>query len=163
MPEVLTKPKIDPSIVQLNTLHPLIRKDAIAAYKEAVRLTPNGVHPVINEGLRSFARSNQLYAQGRTKPGPIVTNAKAGQSLHNFALAVDFFLLINGKDVWTVEDNWMIVVKCFKDKGFTWGGDFKGRFKDFPHLEKTNGLTWKQCLAKYNRKDFIPGTTYINI
>ena len=38
-------------------------------------------------GLRTYAESDALYAQGRTKPGKIVTNAKAGQSYHNFGLA----------------------------------------------------------------------------
>lgn len=41
-------------------------------------------------GYRSVEEQNGLFAQGRTKPGKIVTNAKGGQSLHNFGCAVDF-------------------------------------------------------------------------
>lgn len=44
---------------------------------------------MVTEGYRSGARQDQLYAQGRTRPGEIVTNAKAGQSAHNYGLAVD--------------------------------------------------------------------------
>jgi peptidoglycan L-alanyl-D-glutamate endopeptidase CwlK len=40
-------------------------------------------------GVRTVAEQDALYAQGRTKPGKIVTNAKGGQSAHNFGLAVD--------------------------------------------------------------------------
>jgi hypothetical protein len=40
-------------------------------------------------GTRTFAEQAKLYFQGRTTPGPIVTNAPAGSSLHNFGCAVD--------------------------------------------------------------------------
>lgn len=136
---ITSKIIVDPSIERLNHLHPLIRESAITAYKEAVKKTPVGVHPFINETFRSYQRSNELYAQGRTKPGPIVTNAKGGYSWHNFRLAIDFYLLIKGKAVWSVDKNWLIVVDCFKKQGFTWGGDWKS-FKDYPHFEKTGKL-----------------------
>ena len=42
---------------------------------------------------RSFDEQNHLYAQGRTKPGKIVTYAKGGQSYHNFGLAFENKLL----------------------------------------------------------------------
>ena len=43
----------------------------------------------ITSGFRSVADQNTLYAQGRTQPGNIVTNARGGRSLHNYGLAVD--------------------------------------------------------------------------
>lgn len=150
------------SIQRLQLLHPAIRDKAIDAYNYAVKKTPVGVHPYVTETLRSFDRSAELYAQGRTKPGYIVTNAKAGQSLHNYGFALDFMLQINGKDSWVVDTNWMVVVNIFKAAGFAWGGNFKS-IKDFPHLEMSEGLTWKQMLAKYNNKEFIEGTDYIKI
>jgi hypothetical protein len=45
----------------------------------------------------------------------------------------------------------------------TWGGDFAGSFKDYPHLEMKFGMTTQQSLDKYNAGDFIAGTHYINI
>lgn len=150
------------SLQRLAQLHPAIRQDAIDAYNEAVRTTPVGVHPYITQTVRSFKESDDLYQQGRTKPGQIVTNAKAGQSLHNYGLALDFCLQINGKMVWDQKTpNWMIVVNCFKKRGFSWGGDW--RFKDYPHLQKTNGYKWQQLLALYKQNRFIPGETYINL
>jgi peptidoglycan L-alanyl-D-glutamate endopeptidase CwlK len=154
---------MDSSLAQIQTLHPKIRQAALDAYSESVKETPVGVHPVITQGLRSFAESDKLYAQGRTTPGSIVSNAKAGQSWHNYGLALDFVNLVNGKENWNVDSNWMKVVNIFKSHGFTWGGDFPGSFKDYPHFEMKLGLTLSQVLAKYNNKDFIEGTNYINI
>jgi len=149
------------SMARLQELHPSIRQSAIDAYTEACKITPVGVHPFITETFRSFERSNELYAQGRTKPGKIVSNAKAGQSYHNYGCAIDYCLQINGKVSWVVDANWIKVANVFKKHGFKWGGDWK--FKDYPHVEKTNGYTWKQLLAKHNSKDFIPGNKYVNV
>lgn len=43
----------------------------------------------VTQGVRTWAEQNELYAQGRTAPGDIVTNAKGGESAHNFGYAVD--------------------------------------------------------------------------
>src|SRR5690606_22511724 len=48
-------------------------------------------------GHRTWAEQDALYAQGRTKPGSIVTNAKGGQSNHNFGIAMDFGVFKDGK------------------------------------------------------------------
>lgn len=151
------------SIDQINTLHPKLRPIALQAYNEAVQATPAGVHPIITQGYRTFEESDKLYAQGRTTSGEIVSNAKAGSSLHNYALAVDFALVIDGKTVWDEKHpSWKIVVDTFKKHNFEWGGDWHS-IKDYPHLQLTFGHTWQQLLVKHNAKDFIPGTEYVNI
>lgn len=150
------------SLNRLKLLHPLVRQSAIDAYLKACKITPKGVHPFITETYRSFERSDELYAQGRTKPGNIVTNAKAGNSLHNYSLAIDFTLVINGKTSWKVDENWMKVVKCFEEEGWSWGGKFNS-IKDYPHFEKKLGLTLSQIKAKYKINDFIEGGKYINV
>lgn len=150
------------SLERLQQLHPKIRDKAIDAYNEAVKVTPVGVHPYITQTMRTFAESDNLYAQGRTKQGSIVTNAKAGQSYHNYGLALDFMLIINGKDSWTIDHNWMVVVNIFKAHGFVWGGDFKS-ILDQPHFEMTFGNNWRTLLSKHNAKDFISGTEFVNI
>jgi len=43
----------------------------------------------VTDGLRSRARQAELYAQGRTTPGEIVTYSKPGQSAHQWGLAAD--------------------------------------------------------------------------
>ncbi|MFD0710652.1 M15 family metallopeptidase [Paenibacillus sp. GCM10027626] len=107
-----------------------------------------GVPILIAQGYRSIAEQDALYAQGRTKPGSIVTNARGGYSNHNFGLAVDFALLLpDGKNVsWTVNNDWMTVVGIAKQLGFAWGGDWTS-FKDYPHFEMLFGLTTVQLRA----------------
>jgi len=135
------------SIERLNQLHPAIRQKALDAYAEAVAKTPQGVHPLITQTLRTFAESDALYAQGRTKKGSIVTNASAGQSYHNYGLALDFCLVIDGKTSWVIDKNWLLVISIFKKHGFVSGNDFKS-IKDAPHFEMTFGNHWKTLLAK---------------
>ena len=72
------------SIQRLNQLHPRVREIALQAYNEAVKATPVGVHPFITQTLRTFEESDSLYAQGRTAPGEIVTNAKGGNPITKF-------------------------------------------------------------------------------
>lgn len=151
------------STEKLELLHPKIREAAKQAYAEAVGATPLNVHPVIDQTYRTFEESDKLYQQGRTTPGVIVSNSQAGQSYHNYSLALDFHLQVDGKDVWAVDKNWMIVVNIFKKHGFSWGGDFSGSFKDYPHLENKLGHNWRELLALHKAGDFIEGTEYVNI
>lgn len=162
------------SINILQGLHPGVRDRALAAYYEAVKATPVGVHPFITEGYRSFERSDELYKLGRTvvnpdgksksKPmGNIVSFAKAGQSYHNYFLAFDFVLLVNGKMDWTVNHNWMVVVNIFKAHGFKSGLDFSKKKRDPPHLEMSFGYSVGQLLAKYKAKQFIPNTNFLQL
>lgn len=48
-----------------------------------------GLTARIISGTRTFDEQNKLYAQGRTSPGNVVTNARAGYSNHNFGIAWD--------------------------------------------------------------------------
>lgn len=121
-----------------------------AAYALIDRCYKRGVNVIITQGLRTVAEQDALYAQGRTKPGLIVTNARGGYSNHNFGVAIDFALLMpDGRTVtWdTLRDgdcdslpDWSEVVDEAKKLGFTWGGDWRS-FKDLPHLEMTFGLS----------------------
>jgi len=150
------------SIDQLQLLHPKLRDIATKAYYEAVKATPALVHPFIDQTYRTFAESDAIYAQGRTTPGEIVSNAKGGQSWHNHGLALDFHLQIDGKDSWDVDNNWMTVVNIFKSHGFNWGGEFAGSFKDYPHLEYKFGQTLSGLLELHNEGKFIDGTQYVD-
>lgn len=100
------------------------------------KMHAEGIYICVAQGYRSFAEQDALYAQGRTKPGQIVTNARGGQSNHNYGVAVDLCLYTkDGKDViWTTTGDFQKVVKAMKAEGFKWGGDWHG-FKDYPHFE----------------------------
>lgn len=146
----------------LNTLHPKFRPTAIAAWTEAQAAMPANIKIIVIQGLRSMAESDALYAQGRTAPGEIVTNAPGGSSYHNYGLAFDFAMVTNGKDDNAVGPHWMQVVAIMKKHGMTWGGDFAS-IKDNPHFENKYGHNWRDLLVKYKAKDFIEGTEYVNI
>ncbi|MNO44252.1 Peptidoglycan L-alanyl-D-glutamate endopeptidase CwlK precursor [compost metagenome] len=133
------------SASKLTGLHPVVRQ---ATERLIERSFASSVPIIITQGLRTITEQNELYAQGRTKPGQIVTNARGGYSNHNFGMAIDFALLQpDGKSVsWTVGKEWMVVVEIAKQLGFEWGGDWKS-FKDYPHFEMCFGLTTAQYRA----------------
>lgn len=97
-----------------------------------------GLHTKITCLYRSDIEQNALYAQGRTKPGKRVTNARAWESPHNWKLAADFVFLKPGGGI-TYEGNWKLFGKLAKQANLNWGGRWL-RFKDRPHVELPN---WK--------------------
>lgn len=103
----------------------------------------------IVQGLRTYAEQNALYAQGRTRKGPIVTNAKGGSSNHNFGLAVDLCPFVNGKPDWNATAVFNVIGAEGKRAGLNWGGDFKS-LKDLPHLELP-GPSLAECRALYQK------------
>jgi peptidoglycan L-alanyl-D-glutamate endopeptidase CwlK len=106
-----------------------------------------GIDLIVTSTYRDAASQEALYAQGRTKPGRIVTNAKAGQSWHNWRCAIDVVPVRNGKPVWDAKDPiWQTVGQLGKQAGLEWAGDWK-RFKEFPHFQYTGGLTLAQLQA----------------
>lgn len=151
------------SLDNLNTLHPKWRPIAINAWTAAQNAMPSNTKIIVVQGLRTFAESNVLFAQGRTTPGPIVTNAPAGESYHNYGLAFDFAMVTNGRNDYVVGPLWMKVVAIMKAAGMTWGGDFPDGQHDDPHFEQRYDYNWRTLLSFYNEKKFIPGTTYVNI
>ncbi len=140
------------TISRVAKIHPKLREEV----KQVIdNLIKRKVKIRITQGLRTNKEQNDLYAQGRTKPGKIVTNAKAGYSYHNYGLAFDFCLLHDDNSISysLIEDldkdnkaDWMEVVEEFKKYGWFWGGDFKGSFKDTPHFEKAFGNTIEHLL-----------------
>lgn len=86
-------------------------------------------------GTRDFAEQQKIYSQGRTSPGPRVTNAKPGTSFHNFGCAFDVGLF-DAAGRYIEDDTKYIRFFCRADKPelSKWGGDFKS-FKDYPHVE----------------------------
>lgn len=91
---------------------------------------------------RSNADQDVLYAQGRTTPGHIVTNAKAGQSAHNYGLAIDIVPIVSGKPDWNGGDSiWQTVGDLGQQAGLTWLGALGSPFPEKPHFELPN---WRQ-------------------
>lgn len=104
-------------------------------------------------GMRTWSEQEALYAQGRTKPGQIITNARGGDSWHNYGLAADYVL--DGQTEkpgiqwsWDIKadldhdgrNDWLqmaeIAVSCGLEPGFFWK-----KFPDAPHVQNRYGLT----------------------
>lgn len=98
-----------------------------------------GVDVLITSTFRDDASQADLYAQGRTKPGKIVTNAKPGQSFHNYRCAFDFVPLVAGKPRWDDLDVFKRCGEIAESVGLTWAGRWT-TFKEMAHCQYTGGL-----------------------
>lgn len=162
---------------RISRLHPIVREEVKKIYLEQIVPALTGsVFCRFAYTLRTFAEQDELYSYGRTKLFDNkgnrlgkVTYAKGGQSVHNFGLALDIVLIDGNAASWNVskdfdgdgEADWMEIVRIFKENDWEWGGDWE--FEDKPHFQKTFGYSVEEFLEKHNQKDYIPGTTYINI
>ena len=160
------------TLQRIEQAHPKIRKQLSEQYKEANNLLGKNVRLRFAYVFRTPEEQSKLFKQR-----PKVTNADAWQSIHNYGLAFDIVLLVDTDNngtfetaTWDVKKDfdkdlqadWMEVTNYFKSKGWRWGGDFKSLY-DAPHFEMTFGYNWRDLLKKYNEKDFISGTVYVNI
>jgi len=103
-----------------------------------------GIDILITSTYRDNESQDALYAQGRTKPGVKVTNARAGQSFHNYRCAVDVVPMKNGKPIWNAKDPvWKDIGRLGKAAGLEWAGDWV-RLKEFPHFQYTGGVSLAQ-------------------
>jgi len=113
---------------------------------KVVRKVAESHNILVIEGVRTQERQDALYAQGRTKPGPIVTWTK--DSKHIQGLAVDVVKLkgtsIDWNDVKSFEELGKIMLDTAKELGvslrwgYDWDSDGKLREKgenDGPHFQ----------------------------
>lgn len=99
-----------------------------------------GIDVLITSTYRDAESQNALYAQGRTTPGKIVTNAKAGQSWHNWRCAFDFVPIVNGKAQWNDTATFERCGQIAESLGLEWAGRWT-RFRELAHCQFTGGLT----------------------
>lgn len=163
------------TIKRIANLHPIIREETLSIYiNEIVPALTSSTFCRFAYTLRTFEEQDLLFAQGRTRLFDNngtrlgkVTNAKGGQSYHNYGLALDIVLIDGRRASWDVAKDydddsipdWLEIANIFESHGWVWGRTFN----DSPHFQKTLGYHWSELLAKHNEKDFIPGTTYVNI
>jgi peptidoglycan L-alanyl-D-glutamate endopeptidase CwlK len=134
----------------LATLHPKMQVKVRAFLSEAIRAMEDvGVTLKVISGTRTYAEQDALYAKGRTKPGPKVTNAKGGYSNHNFGVAMDV-ALFNGKDYLEDSPLYLSLGPIGEKYGLSWGGRWKS-MKDYPHFEYPHGLTMAQMRERMNK------------
>lgn len=130
-----------PNDRNLNDLHPALK---ILAGQFVANCALKGVKTIITQTWRSPAEQDALFAQGRTTPGPIVTNAEASESKHCF--------ILNGEpaskafDYCILNDNGHIIIDgshplygyagaIGEALGLSWGGTWPRPKTDYDHFE----------------------------
>lgn len=123
------------SLKRLEGVHP----DLVAVVKRAITITQ--VDFVVTSGVRTQQEQADLYAQGRTKPGPIVTWTLNSRHIGGFA--VDLAAYVGGKISWDTK-HYVPIAWAMKRAAIDltvpieWGGDWKR--KDMPHFELDRGV-----------------------
>ena len=140
------------TIDRIKEAHPKLRDKMLQDYKDANNLLGKGVRLRFAYVYRSNALQDKLYNQR-----PKITNAKGGQSIHNYGLAFDIVMLYDNDGNGTFEEasysmikdfdkdtiaDWKEVTNFFKSKGWECGADWK-TFKDAPHFQFDYGFDWK--------------------
>ncbi len=136
----------------IKALHPILQQKIAGLIKLCEK---NGLKIGIGECLRTAAEQDALYAQGRTKPGQRVTNAKGStySSQHQWGIAFDFYRN-DGKGAFNNEGGFFEKTGALaKSLGLGWGGDWKS-IKDMPHLYLPD---WGSTSAELKRIYGTPG------
>jgi peptidoglycan L-alanyl-D-glutamate endopeptidase CwlK len=122
----------------------------------------NKITILVTSTERDNESQDDLYAQGRTRPGKVVTNARGGQSWHNFKCAVDVAPERDGVICWGTKGDgidlddaddhtddlelWERIAEHGEAAGLEWAGRWRS-FKEFAHFQYTGGLTMAQMRA----------------
>jgi len=123
---------------RLEDLEPIVRKKAEQFVKACAE---QDLDILIYCTYRSKEEQDELYAQGRTKPGRINTNARGGESFHNFRCAFDFVPMLGGKPQWDSKALYLKAGIIAESVGLEWSGRWTGKLRETAHCQFTNGLT----------------------
>jgi len=166
------------TLERIELLHPKLREEVKVIYKEICERLTGKAFCRFTSTLRTFAEQNTIYAQGRTTSGSIVTYAKAGQSYHNYGLAIDIVLLVDTDGNGTYETASWDFKKDFDGDGKAdfdeidyvfqlhgWKGLYKadGKRWDFPHFQKTLGYSIPQLQELHKKQLLTKQTGYLNL
>ena len=109
--------------------------------------TKVGIDVLITCTYRTIAEQDAIYAQGRSVPGHIITNARGGDSFHNYRCAIDVVVMRSGKPLWsvfapdgTMEPEWQKLGELAAAQGVEWAGTWE-HFKEYAHFQYTGGLS----------------------
>ena len=121
----------------IHTLIPAAQREARRFLAKARQAFPNLTIRILS-GTRTYAEQNLLFSKGRNgNPGPIVTQAKGGQSNHNFGIAWDVGIFDGGRYLTGAtageEQAYRDLARAAMSPALEWGGDWTS-FTDLPHL-----------------------------
>ena len=141
-------PRSERNIATLQTDAQQAARRSLNAIRAAL---PAGMEVRIISGTRTYAEQNELFKKGRFgNPGPKVTNARGGESWHNFGLAWDIGLFRNG--VYLTDGTPYVPFGPHGTvAGVEWGGNWTS-FKDVPHYQfGTAGQAVSAARARFER------------
>lgn len=119
------------------------------SFKARAEMEVPGLKLIICSTLRDKESQDALYQIGRRGIAGerVVTNAKGGDSFHQYGVAFDVLPLIYGKSAYTLQDGdevsdplWQTLGRIAEEEGLEWGGRWK-TFKEGPHFQYTGGLS----------------------
>ena len=126
---------------EISKLHP----ELIPICNEFIkRCKAAGLNVLVTDTFRSKAEQTDLYSQGRTTKGNIVTNCQYPDSPHNWGVAFDFCRNVKGREYDNSDRFFERCGAIGKQLGLTWGGDWK-KFVDKPHLELKKFMPNSSC------------------
>lgn len=125
----------------LSDLRPPVQAKAQAFQLACAR---QGLDVLIYCTYRSREEQDALYALGRTKPGKVVTNARADQSFHNFGCAFDFVPMVGGKPQWADKTLYLKAGLIAESVGLEWAGRWSGSLRETAHCQYAGGLSLAQ-------------------
>lgn len=99
----------------------------------------------LTSGFRGFDEQDDLYQKGRIEAGNIVTNAKAGQSYHNYGLAFDI-AFSTGNPYPNDRTKWEPLGAFGESIGLVWGAGFG----DYGHFEYHPGFDWRDVIKYFS-------------
>ena len=132
--------------IDRSKLHPWLDQKLTVLLRKCAK---KEIYLIITEGFRSKEYQDSLYAQGRTKPGKIVTNAKGSTYSSQHMWGVAFDIAINDSKLLYDAATIRKVAVIAKGIGLGWGGDWKS-IVDTPHFYLPKwGSTTSQLKALY--------------
>lgn len=139
-----------PTRARFRLLYPDVAVRARRLYLDFQRLHARILR--CTEAMRTLAYQEELYAQGRTAPGPVVTHSLPGYSFHHYGCALD--TCFKGTDPYLdqtpgADELWGEFGRLSRSHGFVWGGDWPDPKTDLPHLQLTYGLDIEQVRGRY--------------
>ncbi len=123
---------------KIEDLHPTV---AAMCRKWLAECEAQGIPVIITSTYRDGEYQDALYSEGRTGPGKIVTNARAGESYHNYHMAFDFVPLVVKVPAW---NDMTLITRCGEigeKVGLEWAGRWTGRLRESLHLQFSGGLS----------------------
>lgn len=127
-------------MVNSRSLSDLLPCARIRAERFIAACAKQGIDVLITSTYRDNESQAAIYAQGRTAPGRRITNAKPGQSFHNYRIAFDFVPIVNGKAIWNDVALFEHCGEVAESVGLEWAGRWKS-FKELAHCQYSGGLS----------------------